>query len=79
MCLFELSIAIVFVGYCIYMRHTDKREISYLERINVRLTEHIKLLKDDKIMDGIRAKSDGINGNSAYGEIVSYDEASNFK
>jgi hypothetical protein len=79
MCLLELSIAVVFVGYCVYMRHTDKREISYLERINVRLTEHIKILNDDLVMEGIRAKSEGLEGKPRYGEDVSYDETSNFK
>jgi hypothetical protein len=62
-----------------YMRHTDKREIGYLERINVRLTEHIKLLKDDLVMDGIRAKAEGLEGKPRYGEEVQYDETSNLK
>jgi hypothetical protein len=79
MCWLELSIAVIFSGYCGYMRHIDKREIGYLERMNVRLSEHVKLLKDDLVMDGIRSKADGLKGNPGYAEEVRYDETVNSK
>jgi cell division protein FtsB len=73
MCWLDLAIAVIFAGYCGYMRHVDKSEIGYLERVNVRLTEHIKQLKDEQVLDGIQRKSDGAKVKPAYGEDVKYD------